>query len=205
MCKALKRPNFSSLFQYIMIMLLTLSSGFSLLCFLLLDPSLPTYNIRLLQIGVESFHLNKSFFLLMKFIGKIQYAQLKGPSIPEGSTGGTFLAKRKSWQYMLHNLLTHNICTLFLERMEKLKLTWKKTWMLSVLFRTWGRGTLVLSCGRNEYYNNKHLKSKQKKMFSPAKTFHPFLQTKEKLWKIILAKPFFHLFLSHKHRREKII
>ena len=64
---------------------------------------------------------------------------------------------------MLHNV---HICILCLELVEKLKLTWKKTWALSVLVEH-GSGELVPSCGWNEYDNNKHLKNPEKK-----KKFH---------------------------------
>ena len=87
-CSTLKRPNFSSLSQYIIIMLLTLSSESSpSLSFFTFRPFplfAMIYDIRLLLIGVESFHLNESFFLLITSIGKTQCAQLKGPSTPEG-------------------------------------------------------------------------------------------------------------------------
>ena len=83
MCSALKRPDFNPLAQYIIMMLLTFSGGFS--------PFVMMYHIRLLQIRVKSFHLNESFFLLIKSIGEIQRAQLKGPSTPEGSLVAKYL------------------------------------------------------------------------------------------------------------------
>ena len=72
-------------------MLLTLSSEFSpSLLFFTFRPFhlfAMIYNIRLLLIEVESFHLNESFLLLIKSIGRKQCAQLKGPRTPEGSIG----------------------------------------------------------------------------------------------------------------------
>ena len=57
--------------------------------------------------------------------------------------------QKKDKTVMLNNWLTHNICDLCLK--EKLKLTEKKIWTLSVLSIKWGCSA---SCGHNENYNN---------------------------------------------------